>query len=103
MKKIIALVLAMACVMCLFAGCVEPTGPSSSSTQKPSEPSNPSSSTTKPEDQTKPVGPIKPATGDKVYIYLPSESLVMGYNPDAAKPARLEGIAGTLTDGVLTA
>ena len=100
MKKIIALLLAMACVMCLFAGCVEPADPTTSSTQKPSEPSNPTSSTTKPEPQPKPVGPITPATGDKVHIFLPDSNLAVGYNANGKK---LEGVAGTVTDGVLTA
>ena len=101
MKKLIALVLAMACVLCLFAGCGQ-TNPTTtgkpsttpSTTQKPTEPSTP---------VELPTGPITPANGNKVHIYLPEKSLALGYNQDSAKAARMEGVAGTVTDGVLTA
>ena len=103
MKKLISIVLAMACVLCLLAGCVEPDAPTTSSTQnqtpstssKPTDPSDPS----KP-SEPKPVGPITPATGDRVHIFLPDSNLAVGYNANGKK---LEGVAGTVTDGVLTA
>jgi len=103
MKKLISIVLAMACVLSLLAGCVEPDAPTTSSTQnqtpstssKPTDPSDPS----KP-SEPKPVGPITPATGDRVHIFLPDSNLAVGYNANGKK---LEGVAGTVTDGVLTA
>ena len=113
MKKLLAMLLAVACVVCLFAGCGgnnTPTtneNPSTSSTAKPTDPkptdpkpTDPKPTDPKPTDPVTPTLPGAPVGGDKVHIFLPSENLAIGYNADGAK---LEGVAGTVTDGTLTA
>ena len=120
MKKIIALVLAMACVLGLMAGCVSPAAPTTNAPttnakpsqptdpttpSQPTDPTNPSDPTdpSEPSDPEVPTLPGAPVNGDKVHIFLPEKNLALGYNPDAAKPQRMEAVAGTVTDGVLTA
>lgn len=121
MKRIIALVLTLATVLCLFAACTQapattngknptnnttnPGANASKPTTAPTEPTTP----TEPTDPTKPTEPVvptlpgAPVNGDKVHIFLPDKSLALGYNQDAAKPQRMEGVAGSVADGVLTA
>ena len=116
MKKLLALLLAVVCVMGLFAGCGDTTPsttpstkpstkPSTAPSTNPSTPADPTdpSDPTVPTDPAAPTLPGAPVGGDKVHIYLPEKNLALGYNQDAAKPARMEGVAGTVTDGVLTA
>ena len=107
MKKLLAMLLAVACVVCLFAGCGN-TNPTT--TQKPTPstpvtpaPTDPKPTDPKPTDPAIPTLPGAPVAGDKVHIYLPDKGLALGYNPDAAKPQRMEAVNGTVTDGVLTA
>ena len=104
MKKLLALLLAMACVVCLFAGCGNTTPTTQKpTTSTPANPSTPAPTDPQPTDPVIPTLPGAPVAGDKVHIFLPDKNLALGYNPDAAKPVRLEGVAGTVTDGVLTA
>ena len=116
MKKLLALLLAVVCVMGLFAGCGDTTPSTTPSTKPSTKPSTaPSTNPSTPADPTDPSDPPVPTDpaaptlpgapvgGDKVHIYLPEKNLALGYNQDAAKPARMEGVAGTVTDGVLTA
>jgi hypothetical protein len=138
MKKIIALVLAMACVLGLMAGCVSPAAPTTNAPttnfkpsqptdpttpsqptdpttpsqptdpttpSQPTDPTNPSDPTdpSEPSDPEVPTLPGAPVNGDKVHIFLPEKNLALGYNPDSAKPQRMEAVAGTVTDGALTA
>ena len=107
MKKLLAMLLAVACVVCLFAACgnTNPTTtqkPAPSTTTQPTDPTDPTTPTD-PTDPAVPTQPGAPVGGDKVYIYLPEKGRALGYNQDAAKPARMEGVAGTVADGVLTA
>lgn len=108
MKKLLAMLLAVACVVCLFAGCVDnntPSTPQTPTSSTNSKPTNPKPTEPKPTD-TKPTGsevstlPGAPVGGDKVHIFLPSQNLAVGYTANGKK---LDGVAGTVTDGVLTA
>ena len=108
MKKLLAFMLAFVCVLGLFAGCGTTTPTTNAPTTQPSTKptTEPTTSTTQPTQPTEPAVPTLPGApvgGDKVHIYLPEKSLALGYNPDSAKPARMEGVAGTVADGVLTA
>ena len=100
MKKITALLLALVLCIGLLAGCGN-TNPTTTQKPTPSTPANPS--TPAPTDPLIPTLPGAPVAGDKVHIYLPEKGLALGYNPDAAKPQRMEAVTGTVTDGVLTA
>lgn len=120
MKKLLAILLAVACVVCLFAGCVDnntPSGnqnstPSNSTSSNPTDPkptdpkptdpkpTDPKPTDPKPTDPVIPTLPGAPIAGDKVHIFLPDQNLAVGYN---ASGKVLEGVAGTVTDGVLTA
>lgn len=115
MKKLLAILLAVAYVVCLFAGCVDnntPSGnqnstPSNSTSSNPTDPkptdpkpTDPKPTDPKPTDPVIPTLPGAPIAGDKVHIFLPDQNLAVGYN---ASGKVLEGVAGTVTDGVLTA
>ena len=103
MKKLLAMLLAVACVVCLFAGCgaETPTAQKTTTSAKPTEPTNPSTpAPTDPTDPEIPTLPGAPVGGDKVHIFMPSNGLAIGYTAEGSK---LAGVSGTVTDGVLTA
>ena len=129
MKRIIALVLAMTCVIGLFAACGNQTNPTTTPgtnntvpgttvpgttattpvtdpttapTEPATQPTEPATEPTTPPTEPSvdvPTLPGAPANGECVYMYMSSNGLAVGYNAEGSK---LAGVAATVTDGVLT-
>lgn len=129
MKKIIALLLAMTCVIGLFAGCgnqTDPTttggvsttvpgttvtdpatDPTTGTTTVPTEPATqPTEPATEPTTVpteppvVEPTLPGAPASGETVYIYMPSNGLAISHTADGT---RLSGVEATVAENTLTA
>ena len=123
MKRILALLIAMACVVGLMAACGNQVDPTTIPTNNPApgttaskpatepttlptvpatQPTEPATEPTTPPTEPSvdvPTLPGAPANGETVYLYMPTNGLAVSYTADGSK---LAGVDATLADGVLT-